>query len=102
MVDVDFKLGFGPRLPGAEEQSTGSGAPDAYGAQSAVIHFREIAEQLKAHNGLNYVPRERTPDGRVFEHASDCRVLIDHLAQVREEESDPESDVLGLEQEKFF
>jgi len=87
LVDVDFKLGFGPRLPGTEEKNTGSFGYDVYGAQNAIIHFREIAEQLKAHNGLNYVPRERTPDGRVFEHASDCRVLIDHLAQVNEEDS---------------
>jgi hypothetical protein len=33
-------------------------------------------------NGLNYVPRERNPDGRLFEHASDSRVLIDHLANI--------------------
>jgi hypothetical protein len=38
---------------------------------------------MKEHNGLNYVPRETTPDGRVFEHASDCRVLIDHLCNLK-------------------
>ena len=41
-----------------------------------------IASQLQEHSGLNYVPRERNADGRVFEHASDCRVLIDHLANI--------------------
>jgi hypothetical protein len=43
-------------------------------------HYMAIAAQLKLHSGLNYVPRERNADGRVFEHASDCRVLIDHFA----------------------
>ena len=45
-------------------------------------HYQKVAEQLKEHNGLNYVPRERSPDGRLFEHASDSRVLIDHLANI--------------------
>jgi hypothetical protein len=30
-------------------------------------------------NGLNYVPRERTTDGRMSEHASDSSILIHHL-----------------------
>lgn len=50
--------------------------------KNILTHFREVAEELAAHNGLNYVPRERTTDGRVFEHAADCKVLIDHLAQL--------------------
>jgi len=45
-------------------------------------HFHEVAEALAEHNGLNYVPRERTTDGRVFEHAADCKVLVEHLAQL--------------------
>lgn len=28
------------------------------------------------------MPRERNADGRLFEHASDSRVLIDHLANL--------------------
>lgn len=47
-----------------------------------MTHFHEVAEELTANNGLNYVPRERTTDGRVFEHAADCKVLIDHLSQL--------------------
>ena len=34
------------------------------------------------HNGLNYTPREQNEDGRLFEHASDCKVLIDHLTNL--------------------
>ena len=50
-------------------------------------HYMSIASQLIEHHGLNYVPRERNADGRVFEHASDCRVLIDHLASYNGDES---------------
>lgn len=50
--------------------------------KNLMTHFNEIAQELSSHNGLNYVPRERTTDGRVFEHASDCKVLIDHLSQL--------------------
>jgi len=46
-----------------------------------------LSSQLSEHNGLNYVPRERNSDGRVFEHASDCRVLIDHLANLNSEKN---------------
>lgn len=42
-------------------------------------HYFEIQEQMKKYNGLNYVPRERTPYGRMFEHASDSKILIHHL-----------------------
>lgn len=31
---------------------------------------------------MNYVPRERTADGRVFEHAADCKVLVELLARL--------------------
>ena len=48
-------------------------------------HYMAIASQLTEHHGLNYVPRERNADGRVFEHASECRVLIDHLANINGE-----------------
>jgi hypothetical protein len=48
-------------------------------AKNLPVHFHEIVEELVEHDGLNYVPRERTTDGRVFEHAADSRVLIDHL-----------------------
>lgn len=50
--------------------------------KNLMTHFNEVAEELSRHNGLNYVPRERTTDGRVFEHAADCKVLIDHLSQL--------------------
>lgn len=48
-------------------------------SDSITSHYGDVAEQLKLHNGLNYCPRERTTSGRIFEHAADCRVLIDHL-----------------------
>ena len=54
-------------------------------------HFKEIAEQLKEHRGLNYLPRERNSDGRIFEHASDSRVLIDHLVTLKPKMEDQES-----------
>jgi hypothetical protein len=38
-----------------------------------------VADELYDNNGLNYLPRERSVDGRVFEHAADSLVLIDHL-----------------------
>ena len=38
---------------------------------------------MKLKNGLNYVPRERTPDGRMFEHASDSSILIHHLFNLK-------------------
>lgn len=50
--------------------------------KTIIHHFSQIAEQLRKHNGLNYVPRDRTIDGRVFEHAADCKVLIDLLAKI--------------------
>ena len=37
---------------------------------------------MKEKDGLNYVPRERTREGRLFEHAADSRVLIDHLSRL--------------------
>lgn len=55
---------------------------DTMNLDTVKSHYQKIAEQLKQHNGLNYVPRERNPDGRLFEHASDSRVLIDHLANL--------------------
>jgi len=51
-------------------------------ASSINDHFREMAEKLSKHNGLNYVPRERSSNGRVFEHAADSRVLIDQLVNL--------------------
>ena len=37
---------------------------------------------MQKHNGLNYVPRERSSDGRVFEHAADCKVLVEMLSRL--------------------
>ena len=45
----------------------------------------QVLAQLKEKGGLDYVPRERTPQGRVFEHASDCRVLLKHLQRLKGE-----------------
>ena len=52
-----------------------------------MTHFQEIAEELSEHNGLNYTPREQNEDGRLFEHASDCKVLIDHLVNLENKQS---------------
>ena len=39
-------------------------------------HCEEVSSVLDAQKGLNYVPRERTIEGRVFEHASETKILI--------------------------
>ena len=48
-----------------------------------ISHLSEVALALLKHNGLDYVPRERNVQGRVFEHAADSKVLIDHLADLK-------------------
>lgn len=45
-------------------------------------HINQVLTELKKHNGLNYVPRERTSDGRIFEHAADSKVMTDLLARL--------------------
>lgn len=45
--------------------------------------YQEIYEELNLHNGLNYVPRERTPDGRIFEHASEASTLLNYLVNLK-------------------
>ena len=42
-------------------------------------HLKELTSKLQAKGGLDYVPRERTPQGRVFDHAADSRLLLSHL-----------------------
>lgn len=37
---------------------------------------------MKTYGGLDYIPRERTAQGRLFEHASDCRSLLKLLHTV--------------------
>lgn len=55
-----------------------------------------MAEQLQIHNGLNYVPRERSSNGRVFEHAADSRVLIDQLVNL------PDAKVTSSKENTYF
>ena len=43
--------------------------------------LKELISQLDKNGGLDYLPRERTPQGRLFEHASECRILLKHLQQ---------------------
>lgn len=50
--------------------------------KNLMAHFHEVAAQMQKHQGLNYVPRERSIDGRVFEHAADCKVLVDLLSRM--------------------
>ena len=47
-------------------------------------HYHDIVEQLSMCNGLNYCPREKSSNGRVFEHAADSKILIDHLIQLQD------------------
>lgn len=44
--------------------------------------LKEILEGLSKHRGLDYVPKEQTPQGRLFEHASECKSLLAHLQGV--------------------
>jgi hypothetical protein len=53
-------------------------------------HCQELSTALDLKSGLNYLPRERTIEGRVFEHASDTKILIQHLASLKiSENSEP-------------
>ncbi len=56
-------------------------------AGSTEVHLKEILESLKKHGGLDYLPRERTPAGRSFEHASDSRILLSQILKVESIES---------------
>ena len=49
--------------------------------------LKDILEALGKHRGLDYVPKEQTPQGRLFEHASECRSLLNHLQRVPLSES---------------
>ena len=56
-------------------------------SQKILLHFNKVVDQLTQKDGLNYVPRERTREGRLFEHAADSRVLVNHLTQLDESQS---------------
>lgn len=45
-------------------------------------HFSEIQNQLIKKQGLNYAFREQRSDSRIYEHASETKVLIDHLTKL--------------------
>lgn len=44
--------------------------------------LKDVLEALGKHRGLDYVPKEQTPQGRLFEHASECRSLLNYLQSV--------------------
>lgn len=60
-------------------------------AEETKQHFADVCAALNEKAGLNYVPRESTIEGRVFEHASEASILIEHLSTLGNDE--PESDV---------
>jgi hypothetical protein len=68
LLDVDYEKVF-PSDPSEREMSIGP-------------HLNEVALALMNRNGFDYTPRERTSEGRVFEHAADSRILIDLLSQI--------------------
>ena len=72
LIDVDFAKVF---------PSTGSNPTRSTALNG---HYYDIVEQLTMYNGLNYCPRERSSSGRVFEHAADSKILIDHLIQMND------------------
>ena len=44
-------------------------------------HIEDLLAALKAKGGLEYVSRERSIQGRVFEHAADSKLLISQIAK---------------------
>ena len=50
-------------------------------------HSEDVLSVLDKEKGLNYVPRERTIEGRVFEHASDTKILVHHLVNLCKDDS---------------
>ena len=63
-------------------------------AQDASGHFEEVLGQMSAKGGLDYLPRERTRQGRVFEHACDCRVLVKIIASEGKEETKKKNELV--------
>lgn len=39
-------------------------------------YLTQLVSNLSSKGGLDYIPRERTPQGRMFEHASDSKILL--------------------------
>lgn len=70
LVDVDFAK----VMPPSGDASTRDAAIGE--------HLADITKALVEHNGLNYSPRPRSIEGRMFEQAADSRVLIDHLQAI--------------------
>jgi hypothetical protein len=48
-----------------------------------VAHSNDLIAALNEKNGLEYAPRERSVQGRVFEHAADSKILLDHLLSIK-------------------
>jgi hypothetical protein len=56
---------------------------------------KDILTVLKNNGGLDYTPRERTPVGRLIQHAVDSKPLITHLLTVEA------SEIPDLEESSF-
>ena len=89
LVDVSFEsvLSNVPVLPEHASLEQLHEREESY-RRAVMKHFLELSIQLKERNGLNYVPRERTPDGRLFEHASASCILIHHLSNLKPKNQD--------------
>jgi hypothetical protein len=48
-------------------------------AENPEAALKEILSSLSGIGGLDYLPRERTPQGRLFDHACDSRILLNLL-----------------------
>ena len=53
-------------------------------------HAADILKAIRAKGGLEYSPRERTIQGRVFQHAADSRLLVEHLVSHTTPQQDSE------------
>jgi hypothetical protein len=73
LVDVDYDEAF-PVDPSDRDMNISS-------------HLNEIAMALMNNGGFDYCPREVSTQGRVFEHAAESKILIDHLSQINSKDS---------------
>jgi hypothetical protein len=55
-------------------------------------HAKDILAALEKKGGLDYLPRERTPQGRLLDHAADSKSIIKHLTLI---DSQPEEITLS-------
>lgn len=51
-------------------------------ASDSVSHIKELLASLEAKGSLDFYSRQRSTNGRVFEHAAECKLLVQHLGRI--------------------